>query len=129
MAPEQLLDGALDARTDLYALGVVLYPMAAGRLPFESGASLVLANRIISAPPPPPSRFQPELSARLEEIILKCMEKAADDRIVGGRPRRGPAPRGAAGAPARPRATHRVAHVLPLEKSRGTRSRSSSPTA
>ena len=80
MAPEQLLEGRLDARTDLYSLGVVLYHMAAGRLPFESGVDLVLANQIINSPAPPPSRFRPELSSRLEEIILKCMEKDPADR-------------------------------------------------
>ncbi|HEY2954840.1 MAG TPA: protein kinase [Candidatus Eisenbacteria bacterium] len=80
MAPEQLLEGRVDARTDLYALGVVLYHMAAGRLPFENGVALVLANQIINTPPPPPARFRSDLSPRLEELILKCLEKDPANR-------------------------------------------------
>jgi len=123
MSPEQLLDGRVDARTDLYALGVVLYHMAAGRLPFENGVALVLANQIINNTPPPPSRFRADLSPRLEEIILKCMEKQPAERYqtaadVAVDLRRAAAPRERAPARTAERAEARRIEsiaVLPLE--------------
>jgi serine/threonine-protein kinase len=75
MAPEQLLERDVDERTDVYSLGAMLYRMAAGRLPFENQPAIVLANQIINSPPPPPGRFRRDLSPRLEEIILRCLEK------------------------------------------------------
>jgi serine/threonine-protein kinase len=122
MSPEQLLEAPLDARTDLYSLGVVLYHMAAGRLPFENGVALVLANQIINNAPPPPSRFRADLSPRLEEIILKCMEKKPAERYQSAADvavdlRRAAAPRERAPARterAEPRRIESLA-VLPLE--------------
>jgi eukaryotic-like serine/threonine-protein kinase len=123
MSPEQLLEGRLDTRTDLYSLGVVLYHMAAGRVPFENGVALVLANQIINNPPPPPSRFRADLSPRLEEIILKCMEKLPAERYqtaadVAVDLRRVSAPQARAAVRAGERAEARPIEslaVLPLE--------------
>ena len=80
MAPEQLRGEPVDARSDLYAAGVVLYEMATGRRPFEDKLATALAENILHTPPPPPGRFKPELSTRLEEIILKCLEKDPESR-------------------------------------------------
>jgi tetratricopeptide (TPR) repeat protein len=83
MSPEQLLEGRVDARTDLYSLGVVLYHMAAGRLPFENNVALVLANQIINSTPPPPSRFRADLSPRLRRS--SSLSRRARAAPVGGR--------------------------------------------
>ena len=80
MAPEQLRGEAVDARTDLWALGVVLYQMVTGRRPFQQELGTALAADILQQAPPPPGRLKPHLSTRLEEIILKCLEKEPEHR-------------------------------------------------
>jgi TolB-like protein/Flp pilus assembly protein TadD len=80
MAPEQLRGQPPDARSDIFATGVVLYEMAAGRRPFQGRVTTELTDAILHAPPPPPTRLRPELSRRLEDIVLKCLEKDPDDR-------------------------------------------------
>jgi serine/threonine protein kinase/tetratricopeptide (TPR) repeat protein len=80
MAPEQLRGGCPDFRSDIYAAGAVLYEMATGRRPFEERASAALASDILNKPPVPPARSNPALSPKLEEIILKCLEKDPENR-------------------------------------------------
>ena len=80
MAPEQLRGEPVDGRTDIWAAGVVLYEMATGRRPFDKKLSTALAAEIINEPPPPPARFRPGLPPRLEDLILKCLEKDPDHR-------------------------------------------------
>jgi len=80
MAPEQLRGGEVDARTDLYALGVVLYEIATGRRPFQSTLPTALSADILHKPPLPPGRTNPELPPKLQDIILKCLEKEPEDR-------------------------------------------------
>jgi serine/threonine protein kinase len=85
MAPEQLRSGLPDFRTDIYALGVVLYELATAHRPFEEKLSTALLDDILHKEPPTPGRFQPRLSSRLEEIILKCLEKDPDYRYQSAR--------------------------------------------
>jgi serine/threonine protein kinase len=80
MAPEQLQERDVDARADIYAAGMVLYEMATGRRPFENKSAASLIGEILHSPPPPPGRLRLTLSPRLEEIILKCLEKEPENR-------------------------------------------------
>ena len=80
MPPEQLRGEPVDERSDIYSLGVVLFEMATSRLPFQEKLSTALADSILHKPCPPPGRLNPELTPRLEEIILKCLEKDRDNR-------------------------------------------------
>jgi eukaryotic-like serine/threonine-protein kinase len=80
MAPEQLCGKPSDVRTDIYSTGAVLYEMATGRRPFERELSTALAADIIHKLPTRPLQFNAKLSPRLEDIILKCLEKEPDSR-------------------------------------------------
>jgi len=80
MSPEQLRGREVDSRTDIYALGVVLYEMATGRRPFASEISPQLIDDILNSPPLSPRQINGKVSLRLEEIVLKCLEKDPENR-------------------------------------------------
>jgi len=75
MSPEQVRGEQLDARADLFSFGVVLYQMATGLLPFRSDDPEVIREAILNRAPEAPTHWNPKLPARLEEIILKALEK------------------------------------------------------
>jgi serine/threonine-protein kinase len=75
MPPEQGMGRAIDARADIYALGVVLYQLFAGALPFDGVTAHEVVLKHVTEPPPPPSRHRPISPPEMEGIILACLEK------------------------------------------------------
>jgi serine/threonine protein kinase/Tfp pilus assembly protein PilF len=85
MSPEQLHGDTVDARSDIWAAGTVLYEMATGQTAFHKKTATATADAILHKPVAPPGRLAHELSPQLEGIILKCLEKDADNRYQSAR--------------------------------------------
>jgi serine/threonine-protein kinase len=82
MAPEVLLEQELDARTDLFSLGIVFYEMLTGRHPFDTHKPVATADHILHAQPPPMKTLVAEVPAGLERIVFKMLAKSPEERYA-----------------------------------------------
>ena len=82
MAPEQIEGAALDARTDLYALGAMLFELATGTRPWQGATVLAVAAARLLHPPPDPRASRPDLPAALAAVVLRCMARRPDERYA-----------------------------------------------
>ncbi|MBI4863892.1 MAG: protein kinase [Candidatus Riflebacteria bacterium] len=80
MSPEQLQAHEVDQRSDIYQMGIVMYKMTTGKVPFEGDNSYSAAARRLTERIPVPSRYNPTISPQLEKIILKCTQRDKKDR-------------------------------------------------
>jgi eukaryotic-like serine/threonine-protein kinase len=85
MSPEQARGGALDGRSDLYTVGVILYELLTGQVPFDGGSPLDVVLKHISEAPSPPSFHTPAVDPRLEAICMKALSKEPADRFQDAR--------------------------------------------
>ncbi len=81
MPPEQLLGDDVDARCDLYAVGVVLYECLTGKLPFEARSTVSLIAKVLNDDPAPPIATKPDVPPALSALVMKLLAKSPDDRM------------------------------------------------
>ena len=79
-SPEQARNGFVDGKSDIYSLGIVMYEMVTGRVPFDGDTTVAVAIQHLQEEMVPPSAFAPNLPISMEKIILKCTQKSADRR-------------------------------------------------
>jgi len=85
MSPEQCSTGEVDARSDIYSLGALLFKMVTGRVPFQSDKLHVLLKMHISEEPPVPSSLNPAIPEQIDKLILKALKKEKDERYASAR--------------------------------------------
>ena len=81
MAPEQVLGGEIDGRADLYAVGVVLYRLLSGQLPFSADTAIAMVQKQVNEPPTPITQFQPDLPLWCARVLNRALSKSPGDRF------------------------------------------------
>ena len=82
LSPEQARGKPVDQRSDLYSLGIVLYEMLTGKVPFTGDAAVEIAMKHLSVVPEPPSKLRPEVSHDLDAVVMRALAKDPDDRYA-----------------------------------------------
>ena len=80
MSPEQITSASVDARSDIFSLGIVLYQMLTGRRPFSGDNVNAVMYQIVNEDPPKPSSLNPDIPAMLDKVVSKCLEKNPNER-------------------------------------------------
>ena len=112
MAPEQAEGQPVDARTDIYAMGIILYEMATGHLPFSADSPAATLYQHVHKPPPPPSSVNPDVTPTVEQVILRALEKDPDLRYQTAGALADDLTRAGAGRPLAPRPQPRPAQTV-----------------
>ena len=81
MSPEQCHGDEVTLQSDIYSMGVILYEMTCGRLPFNGNKPVEIAIKHVQEPPPDPRQFRPDMPQGLSELILKCLKKKLNERF------------------------------------------------
>ncbi|MGA2812740.1 MAG: serine/threonine-protein kinase [Candidatus Acidiferrum sp.] len=82
LSPEQILGKTQDCRSDLFSLGIILYQMSTGVRPFDGTSVSAVCAQIVSAEPPPPSHYNPELPAEFDHVVMRCLAKNPANRYA-----------------------------------------------
>jgi serine/threonine protein kinase len=82
MSPQQVQDWPLDHRTDIFSLGVVMYQLLTGQLPFQGSNNVSIVYQILNSQPLPPSRLRPDIPPMVDAIVMKAMQKSLEDRYA-----------------------------------------------
>jgi eukaryotic-like serine/threonine-protein kinase len=82
MSPEQLKEESLNHQTDMFSLGVVMYQLLVGQLPFKGSTSYSMVHQIINVDPPPPSSLRPDTPAVVDAIVMRALQKSSASRFA-----------------------------------------------
>lgn len=82
LSPEQAQGYAVNERSDLYSIGIILYELLTGRVPFDAESAVTVALKQVSEPPVAPSQLNPAITAELEAVVLRALQKDPEDRFA-----------------------------------------------